>query len=154
MDTAIEKMCDVATVTGAHQGSYDALGRWDDHVRAWTEAPGLPLHVVRYEDMLARPAPTARALLEKFLRVKVDKPKLAYAVKSTSFEAMKAQETTLGFTEKPKGMQSFFAKGQAGAWREDLTPAQVARLREAFLPTLEKFYPELLAETEAFAARG
>lgn len=86
--------------------------------------------------------------------MKVDKPKLAYAVKSTSFEAMKAQETTLGFTEKPKGMQSFFAKGQAGAWREDLTPAQVARLREAFLPTLEKFYPELLAETEAFAARG
>ncbi len=154
VDTAIEKMCDVATVTGAHQGIYDALGRWDDHVRAWTEAPGLPLHVVRYEDMLARPAPTARALLEKFLRVKVDKPKLAYAVKSTSFEAMKAQETTLGFTEKPKGMQSFFAKGQAGAWREDLTPAQVARLREAFLPTLEKFYPELLAETEAFAARG
>ncbi|MCZ0812897.1 MAG: sulfotransferase domain-containing protein [Pseudomonadota bacterium] len=154
LDTAIGKMCDIATVTGAHEGIYDALGRWDDHVRSWTEAPGLPLHVIRYEDMLARPAPTVRKLLEKFLRVKVDKPKLAYAVKSTSFQAMKAQEATLGFTEKPRGMQSFFAKGQAGAWREDLTPAQVARLREAFLPALETHYPELLAETLAFAARG
>ena len=35
----------------------------------------------------------------------------------------------MGFMERPKGMSTFFAKGRAGAWREDLTPAQVARLR-------------------------
>lgn len=51
-------------------------------------------------------------------------------------------------------MERFFAKGRAGVWREDLTPAQVGRIREAFLPTLEKWYPEMLAETEAFAAAG
>jgi hypothetical protein len=51
-------------------------------------------------------------------------------------------------------MQKFFARGQAGVWREDLTPAQVARLREGFLPALERWYPEMLKETEAFATSG
>ena len=48
-------------------------------------------------------------------------------------------------------MKAFLCKGQAGVWREDLTPAQVGRIREAFLPTLEKFYPEMLRDTARFA---
>ena len=67
---------------------------------------------------------------------------------------MQKQEREKGFTEKPEGMGSFFAKGQAGVWKDDLTPAQVARLREAFLPALETHYPEMLAETEAFARKA
>ena len=70
-----------------------------------------------------------------------------------SFEAMKRQEETLGFAEKPKGMTAFFAKGQAGVWRDDLTPAQVAKLRAAFLPALERWYPEMLKDTGAVAAQ-
>ena len=151
IDTAIEKMTDPATVTGAQNGVYDALGRWDAHVDSWVHANGLPLHVIRYEDMLAKPAPTVRGMLEKFLKVKTDKPKLAYAIKATSFESMKKQEENLGFVERPTGMQSFFTKGKSGVWKEDLSQAQVARIREEFLPTLEEWYPELLAETGNFA---
>jgi hypothetical protein len=151
LDTAIERMANPDTIMGTDTGIYDALGRWDDHIHTWTAAPGLPRHVVRYEDLLSHPAKTMRALLEGFLSVKVDKPKLARAVKATSFEAMKKQEREHGFLEKPRGMESFFAKGQAGAWREDLTPAQVARIRAEFLPTLEKWYPEMLEETAAVA---
>jgi hypothetical protein len=51
-------------------------------------------------------------------------------------------------------MDRFFARGQTGAWRKDLTPAQVARLREAFLPALEQWYPELLDETAEVARRA
>ena len=51
-------------------------------------------------------------------------------------------------------MKTFFAKGQAGVWRDELTAEQVARIREAFLPTLEKWYPELLEETKDFAKAG
>lgn len=152
IDTAIGRMTSPETIMGTGTGIFDMLGRWDDHVRAWTGAPGLPHYVVRYEDLLDRPARTMRGLLEKFLRVPIDNPKLARAIKATSFEAMKKQEEEKGFFEKPKGMTSFFAKGQAGVWREDLTPEQVARLREAFLPTLEKWYPEMLAETAEVAA--
>jgi len=93
-----------------------------------------------------------RGLLD-FLSVRPDPAKLARAIKATTFEAMRKQEETLGFTERPAGMQRFFAKGQAGVWREDLTPAQVGRLRAAFLPALERWYPELLDPTAEFAAR-
>jgi hypothetical protein len=154
LDTAITQMLNPDTVTGTPSGIVDLLGRWDDHIHTWTHAGGLPLHVVRYEDLLASPGKAMRALLEKFLRVKVDGPKLARAIKATSFEAMKRQEETLGFIERPQGMQKFFARGQAGVWREDLTPAQAARLRAGFLPALERWYPEMLKETEAFATSG
>lgn len=151
IDTAIDRMLNPDTIMGTENGIYDVLGRWDDHVTAWTSAPGLPLHVVRYEDLLEKPAKTMRKLLGDFLKVPMDSPKLAKAIKDTSFAAMKKQEEKHGFFEKPKGMTSFFAKGQAGVWRDDLTPAQVGRLREGFMPALEKWYPELLEDTAAFA---
>lgn len=153
IDTAIGRMLNPDTMMGTQTGIRDAMGRWDTHVQTWTGAPGLPRHVVRYEDLLARPAKTMRGLLD-FLSVKPDPAKLARAIKATTFEAMKKQEEKHGFRERPEGMQAFFAKGQAGVWREDLTPAQVARLREGFLPTLEKWYPELLEETAEVAAAG
>ena len=152
IDTAIDRMTNVEMMTKFDQGIYEFLGSWDNHVNVWTNAPGLPLHTVRYEDMLTKPGPTMRALLQKFLKVPVDTPKLTYAIKSTSFDAMRKQEEKLGFAERPPEMKRFFAKGQAGTWREDLTPAQVARIREAFLPTLEKWYPEMLKETGEVAA--
>ncbi len=101
--------------------------------------------------MLRRAEREMTNLLEKFLRVKVDKGQLAYALRETSFDALKKQEARDGFRERPPHMKSFFAKGQAGVWREDLGPEQVGRIREAFLPVLEKWYPELLDETAAFA---
>ena len=150
IDTAIDRMTNPDTMMGTPTGIFDALGRWDDHLNAWTSAPGLPLHVIRYEDLLERPAKTMRGLLEKFLKVPIDNPKLAKAIKATSFDAMKKQEEKHGFFEKPQGMKSFFAKGQAGVWREDLTPAQIERLRDAFQPALEKWYPEVWADTGKF----
>lgn len=153
IDTAIDRMMNPETLMGTETGIYDALGSWNDHVSTWTNAPGLPLHVVRYEDLLEKPARTMRALLKDFLKVPLDQPKLAHAIKATSFDAMKKQEEEHGFFEKPKGMQSFFAKGQAGVWREDLTPAQIERIREAFRPTLEKWYPEILKDTGTFLAQ-
>jgi len=151
LDTAIERMCTENTVMGTPTGIFDALGRWDDHVARWTTAPGLKRRIVRYEDLLTKPAREMRGLLEEFLSVKVEPQKLARAVKATSFANMQKQEREKGFTERPEGMKAFFAKGQSGVWRTDLTPAQVGRIREAFLPTLRIWYPELLEETAAFA---
>lgn len=151
LDSTIERMLTPESIVGTGQGIYEPLGTWGDHVTSWTTAPGLPSHVLRYEDMLANTGKAMRGLIEQFFRMPVDKPKLARAVKATNFESMKKFEEKHGFAEKPAEMKTFFAKGQAGVWREDLTPAQVARIREAFLPTLEKWYPEMLKETAAFA---
>ncbi|WP_138934795.1 sulfotransferase domain-containing protein [Roseovarius arcticus] len=154
IDTAIKRMCNPDTVMGTPTGIFDVLGRWDDHVHSWTSAPGLKRRVIRYEDLLVKPAREMRGLLEVFLGQKVDGAKLARAIKATAFDKMQKQEREHGFTEKPEGMANFFAKGQAGVWKDDLTPAQVGRIREAFLPALEQHYPEMLRETEEFARGG
>lgn len=154
VDTAIERMGARENIMGSPNHIYDVLGRWDEHIDTWVNASGLAVHLVRYEDLLSKPGPTMRQLLQQFLRVKVDAPKLAYAIKSTSFEAMRRQEEKLGFAERPAGMAQFFAKGQAGAWREDMTPAQVAHMRELFLPAIERWYPEMIDETAQVAAQA
>jgi hypothetical protein len=154
VDTAIERMARHDNVMGTQQHIYDVLGRWDEHVASWSDAKGLRLHVVRYEDLLTKPGPTMRALLQQFLGLSVDSKKLAYAITSTSFDAMRQQEEQLGFAERPEGMAQFFARGQAGAWREDMTAAQVKRVRELFLPTIERWYPELVKETAEVAAQA
>ncbi len=151
IDEAIERMMNPSNVMHSTKGMYEAIGAWGDHVNSWTTVNGLSSYIIRYEDMLAKTGPTVRQLLEKFLKVKVDKPKLAHAIKATSFESLKKQEEEHGFRERPEGMKSFFAKGKAGGWKEELTPEQVGTLREAFLPTLEKWYPEILKETAEFA---
>lgn len=153
IDKAIDFMSNPDTMLGSQTGMRDALGRWDDHIRTWTETRGLPRHVVRYEDMLDQTPKTVRGLLE-FMSIQPDSAKLARAIKATSFENLKKQEEELGFTERPDGMKRFFAKGESGVWRDELTPAQVGRIRKVFLPTLEKLYPELLEETEEFAKQG
>lgn len=154
IDAAITRMADGDSMMTTDTGIVEALGRWDKHIESWTTAEGLPRHVVRYEDLLTKPAKNFNILLDKFLRFKVEKPKLARAVKATSFSAMKKQEEDLGFFEKPEGMKSFFTKGKAGVWRDELTPKQVGRIREEFLPTLEKWYPEMLKETAEFSKAG
>ena len=154
-DEAIGRMTDPGAALAAQaeerdNGIRQIVGRWDDHVRRWTGAPGLTRHVMRYEDMVADRTGAFRSLLE-FLKVPVHFGKLRRVLRNTEFGALRKQEGALGFRERPPGMERFFARGRPGGWREELTPAQVARLRREFLPTLEAWYPEMLEETEAFA---
>ena len=132
---------------------FEVIGRWDAHIESWTTAPGLPRHVMRYEDMTADPERAFRGLLG-FLRAPVQDGKLRRAIRATSFKELRKQEERHGFIERPPQMERFFARGEAGAWREEMTPAQVAAIREAFLPTIERWYPELLEETAEMAARA
>lgn len=150
MDTAIDRMTDAQAVQGSETRILETIGRWDDHIRSWTGAPGLPRHIMRYEDMLADTEAAFRALF-RFLQVPVDAGKLGAAMASTSFDALQRQESEKGFRERPPAMKQFFARGTAGGWREDLTPKQVGRIRTEFLPALEKWYPEMLDETLEFA---
>ena len=150
IDTAIDRMSNPDNFMGTDTGVFDALGRWDDHVTAWTSAEGLPRYVLRYEDMLDKPAKVVQGVLD-FMSVKVDRPKLAKAISATRFDKLKKHEEKHGFRERPDGMQSFFAKGKSGSWRKDLTLEQVARLHDEFGDILLKWYPELHKETANFA---
>jgi hypothetical protein len=146
VDAAIGRMANPQTAHRGDTGIIEFIGRWDDHIRTWTEAKGLPLHLMRYEDMVADPAAAYRGLFA-FLKVPVDEAQFARTLELTSFEALRKQEQERGVRERPAQMAQFFARGTAGGWREELSAKQVRLLREAFRPTLEKWYPEMLDET-------
>ena len=149
-DDALARMLDPDHMNSTPTGIVEVIGRWDDHIASWLDAPGLAPHTIRYEDLLADTEAETRRLFQ-FLGMPVQDGQLRRAIRAASFDSLKKQEQKKGFKERPQGMKAFFATGTSGGWREALTPEQVGRIRAEFLPMLERFYPELLAETEAFA---
>lgn len=153
IDDAIERMCDPMNISATNNGILEVLGRWDDHVQSWTKAPGLPRHIMRYEDMVDNPKTAYKGLL-KFLQVPVEYTKMQKALKESSFSALQKQESAQGFREKPPSMDKFFATGKYGGWVDKLTTEQVARIHKEFKPTIEEFFPEIGAQALAFIAKG
>ena len=153
IDATIGMMTNKDAISATSTGILEVIGRWDDHLHSWLEAPRLVRHALRYEDLIADTEKTVRGLLG-FLQIPVRDGDLRRAIRASSFRNLQKQEQEKGFTERPQGMAQFFASGRAGGWREALTPAQVARIRTEFLPTLERYYPELLNETAEVAARA
>ena len=103
------------------------VGDWSTHVESWQRAPGLYLHVVRYEDLLTAPAATFADVLD-FLRIGRDAERLARAVRHAAFDALAAQEAAGGFIERSKNAKRFFRRGAAGGWREELSQEEAEAL--------------------------
>src|SRR5580704_577397 len=102
------------------------LLRWCEHVESWLAAP-FPMHLMRYEDMLADPHAAVLAMAE-FLGLPVSGATVAMAVEATSFSRLQAQERGAGFAESPRHAAAFFREGRADGWRRALTPAQADRI--------------------------
>ena len=134
------RLCDPATVIGETAGDADAdagrqlpqfLGSWSDHARSWLDDSGLPVHRMRYEDMLADPAAAFGAMLA-FAGVEVDPERLARAVQAAAFERLQEQERERGFRERRQtATAAFFRQGRAGGWREALSPELAAQIVQA-----------------------
>lgn len=152
-DASIDALCNSQNVLSSPSGIYDVLGRWDEHIASWVNAPGLPRHVLRYEDLHINPRKQYEALLG-FLRAPVNTAHLKRTIEATQFGNLKKQEQEEGFIERPKEMSAFFHSGKVGGWRETLTEPQIARLHREFEPTLRKYYPEIVEETATIEARA
>lgn len=131
LDNTIARMNNPAAVMAANDDGMDVqlpqpLGSWSHHVRSWVDAPGLRVHVMRYEDMLARPQEVFTAAC-RFAGFPDDPAQVARALAHSRFEVLQQQEQAKGFRESVGG-RAFFRKGQAGAWREVLSPAQVSAI--------------------------
>ena len=115
---------------------------------SWLEAE-LPVHVVRYEDMLADPA-AAFGVIVRHAGLAWDPSRLERAIDHARFDNLRAQEQEQGFSERQPTAPSFFRSGTAGGWRSVLTRAQVRSLVDAHAPVMERF--GYLREAEAFLA--
>ena len=118
---------------------YQYLGSWGSHVRSWVTAPGLRLHLMRYEDMAQKPRPTYRGLVS-FLGLPMNTARLKKAIRFSDFKVMSGQETRSGFVEAaPGGSRRFFRQGKVGGWRDKLSPEQARELVDAHRGVMAEF---------------
>ena len=143
IDATIRKMNDrsahlAATPTEMKMQVIQPLGDWSWHVRSWVDAPGLRIHVVRYEDMLARPLEVFAGAC-RFAGLPDDSARVARALEQSRFEEMQRQEKAKGFREALASDRQFFRHGRAGMGRELLSPAQMASIVTAHGEVMRRF---------------
>lgn len=131
LERAVRQLCDPANTLPPGDGLMRRYpGGWSGHLQSWTRAPGLRLHLLRFEDMAAQPFEAFGAVVE-FLGLPEHRARLERAIEFSSFGELKKQEEESGFEEaRPDGSARFFRQGRVGAGREALTEEQAARLIE------------------------
>lgn len=117
---------------------------WHLHVASWLEQDDIPVHLVRYEDMVS----DARAVLRcvaAFAGLDATDDAIDRAVRFSRFAELQRQERKEGFREAPVPVQHrrFFRRGEAGAWRGELTAEQVARIEAVQGPMMCRLGYEL-----------
>jgi len=147
-EAAVRRLCDrdpkaSDSAVGLRHQLPQRLGSWSEHVRSWVDESGLPVEVVRYEDLAA----DAVAALERVVRFcGLDgnrdgscPARLAKAVAFSDFAELSRQERESGFNERPQTARTFFRRGRVAGWREELGPSLVRQLVDAHGPTMERF---------------
>lgn len=113
------------------------LGDWSTHVASWSDAPGMNVTVLRYEDMIAAPRETFTRAARGAGLTATD-AEIARAVAHSRFEALQAQEREKGFGERA-GERAFFRAGRTGEGREQLSAAQVAAIVQRHGAMMRRF---------------
>jgi aryl sulfotransferase len=105
---------------------------WSGHVESWLDQGDIPVHLVRYEDLAARPVETLLAAMA-FAGHEVRRSDAVRAAEFASFARLQAQERAKGFGEWRRGGAGalFFRRGESNAWRRELTREQVLRIEAA-----------------------
>jgi len=139
LDETIDFMADPgAESLNTERAVYQIYRSWSEHVLSWTERPHPGLHVLRYEDMLAEPTGTFRAVA-RFLGLDPPRPRLERAIRRSSFRVLQEQERRHGFAERSPLAAKFFREGKAGQWRRALTPEQADRMVASHRRQMERF---------------
>jgi len=151
IDKAIALMNDPQAVYCAKPGRMDQQLRqqvpgWSGHIATWLDQTDIPVHLIRYEDMQADTFATFREALEFSGRPATDED-IRRAVSYAGFAELQQQEEAKGFAEAPRQPGGlFFRRGAAGAWRDELTPEQVARIEAAHAPMMLRLGYESASE--------
>jgi len=124
IDEAAAMMADPgAAVRRADTHGAIELASWSRHVTSWLDECSLPVLLVRYEDMLARPHEEL-ARMAGFIGEEASEERIVAAVESCSFATLAVREIAEGFREAADPHRAFFRRGEAEAWREE-APADV-----------------------------
>lgn len=133
MERAVEHVCNPRQkLSGGRKTQLlQFMGDWSHHVRSWLDEAGMPVLMIRYEDLLADTALALRRVLTFALpRHTIDAGRVDEAVRATAFETLQQAELETGFRERTARQQRFFRNGKAGDWHNYLTPEQAQRICE------------------------
>ena len=86
---------------------------WSGHVKSWVEESGLPVLVMRYEDMSEQPEITFTKAVD-FIGLHHTSDEIKTALELCDFSRLQKQEEEKGFSEKNARSPSFFRKGKRG----------------------------------------
>jgi Sulfotransferase domain len=100
------------------------LGSWSDHVESWTGQGNIPVHIVRYEDMINHSFETFKNAVN-FIGIETTDKNIADAIAKSDFSQLSKQEKEEGFKEKTFKSKAFFRKGAIGDWRNNLNKQEV-----------------------------
>lgn len=142
VDAMIQTMADEAySLGGGRHGIMSQLkqrlGSWSTHVLSWVDAAGIRLRVVRYEDMQQDPGAAFGAVAD-FAAVPYTPARLRQAIAFSAFPELRRQEDENGRNTKSDAPR-FFRRGEAGAWRHELTRAQVHRIVDTHGAVMRRF---------------
>jgi hypothetical protein len=132
IDTAIARMNDADFCLASATDRLDRQLRqrllgWSGFAQSWLNQRDIPVHLIRYEDMLTDTA----AILTAALRFAGSEPNpiaVDRAVAFASISELRRQEAEKGFREAPRRMSGFFRRGTSGGWKGELTSAQVLQI--------------------------
>ena len=128
-----------AAIAGKKAGQLrQILKSWESHVRSWKDQSAIPVHLIRYEDMLQKPVETFGSVI-RFLGLDDDKQRLEKAILHSDFNTLKQMEDNHGFQEKMQRCQSFFWKGKIGNYRDYLSEEQIIRIVEYNQDIMKEF---------------
>jgi len=159
IDLAIKQMNSHELAYCAKPGRLDLqlrqkLPSWSGHVASWLDQTDIPVHLVRYEDLAADTAKIFRAALAFAGRPATDE-EIHRAVRYADFGELQRQERDKGFSETPRRAGgAFFRRGEVGAWRDELSPEQVAAIEAAHGTMMRRLGYELASEAPRTGTLG
>ncbi|MDJ0752147.1 MAG: sulfotransferase domain-containing protein [Ardenticatenaceae bacterium] len=117
---------------------HQLVSDWSGHAQSWLDCSGLPVRVIRYEDMLINPHETFYAIVQT-AGLEVDADRLDKAIQFSTFANLKDQELAAGFQERLADSGRFFNRGRFGGWRDQLTMEQAQRMIDVHRPMMHRF---------------
>lgn len=144
VDKAVENLCNPEYALSRSLGGLadqlsQKMGTWSDHVISWLDVSGLPLQVVRYEDLL-RDTQKYFGEVVRFCGLEYKEKRLQQAVLFSDFQELQLQEREKGFKERSTvAPEAFFRKGKTGGWRQELSGVLVKRIIEVNGETMRRF---------------
>jgi len=128
-----------ASLAGTKSGQLrQILMSWKSHVQSWNSQIMIPVHFIRYEDMIQMPIETFGSIVNS-LELGFEKERLEKAILNSDFKILQQMEQGNGFRERLQNCKQFFWKGKIGNYRDYLSEEQINRIVDYNYDTMRQF---------------